>query len=237
MGLPVPNEPPKPLWPRLFEALPARRRTRFRVRFEQLVERGAEEPPAEGSPEETRWLLRLARLAHELLEELGVERGRLLTDTFEEMVADFEQREASASAARDRFSWRLLNQALEDYGAVVYLAAEAARDYPREDLVADLDEALALNADRDWVLAEPVAAVLRADSALLMAVVAAGESSDRFHEAARRALRATRRMLAQLQPAPLTGLRGELAARAARHTWNDWDEHDVATELAAWDLD
>ena len=103
-----------------------------------------------------------------------------------------------------------------------------------ESIAALFDEFVAAAAKRDIPMEEHERVVARFQMDVLVGLDAMDAPLEELTYWAFRAVTGARKVEAMPAPVFLRGLKGELAHIRTRRAWRDWDQNDLAEELAPW---
>lgn len=201
---------------------------------DELIESVRRGRPTEGSPEETRAIVRMSLFAHALVRALGDRFVDVLRQNINGACSSLVRRELEAAEPERKLALRHLQQAVHTFGVVTESFGRVLSEIPAEAVVGLLDELAEQVKSGDVPMrdAERVVARLQLDVFVALAVLDGPLEDLTFW--AHRALNDARRVEAMPASLSTVGLRGELARIRSKRAWLDWDADEIAEELAPW---
>lgn len=198
-----------------------------------LAEHRAARAESNPSAERAR-IARFLRLSSEVAGILGLELGRVTESAGLTRAAALVAAEVRSADTERKLALRFLGTALEAMGEMGAYAARLTVGMSLDD-VASLLHYQELTADALVAhLPAEMVPILRAQLDLLVAFECLDAPIEELTEWAQRALVGSRNVRAWLATGAPTSMRGEIARLRSAFAWVDWDDDDVAAEIAPW---
>jgi len=198
-----------------------------------LVDEMRRTNPTEGSAEEQALLDRSLHLMLDLQRPLGLAFFRVLELSFDREAESVLREEFATPDVTRKLAMRHLQDALRTLGVLQELMANVLREASQDDLNA-LAHYLDLAREHQLHPDAQALSFLRWQLDLVVALEAVKAAPSELAFWANRAAVGSRRVEAMLAAAGPLSLRGDLARMRAQLAWTNWDDAEVARELAPW---
>lgn len=191
--------------------------------------------PAEDSPEETAALTRLSLISLSTYRLLQTSFLELLRQSLHHALSELVRKELATAEPARRLALRHIEKAVDEYGVMMEAAAIALAVVPSSSFALFLDElAQQTAAAGELPMNATDRVVLRFQLNVMVALDVLDASLDELTFWAYRAITNTHRVEALPIEALFSQIHGELARVRSRNAWVDWDDEEIARELAPW---
>jgi hypothetical protein len=207
------------------------------ARLDEVVQEYRRTRPAEGSDDEQRLLLELARSSGGIMAALGPGFFAIIREQLDPALRSAWRRELEGADEGKKFAVHQLGRALESLGVMI---EAVARDL--EGLPPDVAERLtsvntALLSRADVPLDADSRQFLRWEADLAAGLASLDADAQELAHWATRAARGARSVQAQLSTLLPRRERGDLLLHEAQRSWDRWDEEEIREELRPWNGD
>lgn len=206
----------------------------LRAKLQTLLAEMRRERPEAGSDAETEMLLRMSLFGLEAMKLLGPGYVTLLRAGIHATIGELVRRELETAEVERKLALRHLEQAGHTLGVLAESLGSVLASVPAGSLTGFFEEVVALAAAGKISMGERGRIVARFQLDVLVAMDAMDAPLDELTYWAYRAITGAHKVNAMPGPEMLGGLHGELARIRARRAWMNWDEAEVAEELAPW---
>lgn len=214
--------------------VPAQAVVELRSKLRAFLDDVRRERPEPASDLEKTFLVRFSVFGLESIRLLGVSYAELMRSGVDSALRELVRKELEAAEVERKLALRQLEQATHTLAVVTEAMATQLEPLP-EASVSDLfDEVVAAAARGDLPMEEHERVVVRFQMDVLVALDAMDAPLDELTYWAFRAVTGSRKVESMPTPILFHGLVGELARVRTRRAWRDWDQNDVAEELAPW---
>ena len=207
---------------------------RLNAEYRSLLDQVRRERPAEGTPAEESALRGVSSFGFSMSRALGTAFLEVLRTNINETLTNLVRKEFEVSEPERKLALRHIEHAVHVFGVLMESVGGALAEVPVASVAALLDELNELVRSGEVEMSEADRVVLRLQLDVMVALDVLDAPLDELTFWAYRAITDARRVEAHPNAVPLVGLRGELARIRARRSWMDWDQAEIAKELAPW---
>jgi len=199
-----------------------------------LLDDARQNRPAEGTPAETKALVRVALFGFASLRVLGPGFIGVQRENLNRALAELLRRELDAAEPERKLALRHIEQAVHKYGVLTESMWAVLGTLPAASMPEMVDELSRHIEAEDLAMESSDRVVLRFQLDVMVALDVLDAPLDELTFWAFRAITDARRV--EALPAAMTSnvLRGELARLRSRRSWLAWDVAEIAKELAPW---
>lgn len=206
----------------------------LRTGFRALLDDMRHARPESGSKAEKTLVVRFSLFGLESIRLLGVDYVDLMRLAVDSALGELVRKELETADVERKLALRQLEQATHTLGVVTERFGALLEHLPGESVSALFDEIAAAAAEGDIPMEEHERVVVRFQLDVLVALDAMDAPLEELTYWAYRAVTGARKVESMPASVAVRGLQGELARIRTRRAWRDWDQNDLAEELAPW---